>query len=161
MGSNVLFLVPTALFLRDARVGEQMIAACVVPTVKHGGGGVMVWGCFAGDSEFKAHLFSMATTAFYSDSPSHLDCAYRDNFLFFNRTMTQHTSRLCKDYLTKKDSDGVLRQITWPPELPDLHRNYIVWDELDSRVNETQPTSVQHMWELLQECWKNIPGEAG
>ena len=30
------------------RVGERMISACVVPTVKHGGGGVMVSGCFAG-----------------------------------------------------------------------------------------------------------------
>ena len=31
------------------RVRERMILACVVPTVKHGGG-VMVWGCFAGDT---------------------------------------------------------------------------------------------------------------
>ena len=31
-------------------VGERMISACVVPTVKHGGGGVMVRGCFAGDT---------------------------------------------------------------------------------------------------------------
>ena len=30
------------------RVGERMTSACGVPTVKHGGG-VMVWGCFAGD----------------------------------------------------------------------------------------------------------------
>ena len=27
-----------------------MISACVVPTVKHGGGGVMYWGFFAGDT---------------------------------------------------------------------------------------------------------------
>ena len=31
------------------RVGERMISACVVPTLKHGGG-VMVLGCFAGDA---------------------------------------------------------------------------------------------------------------
>ena len=45
------------VFVRT-RVGERMISACVVSTVKHGGG-VMVWGCFAGDTgiclEFKAH----------------------------------------------------------------------------------------------------------
>jgi hypothetical protein len=28
-------------------------------------------------------------------------------------------------------------------------------------VKEKQPTSAQHMWELLQECWKSIPHEAG
>ena len=32
------------------RVGERMISACVVPTVKHGGGGGMLWECFAGDT---------------------------------------------------------------------------------------------------------------
>jgi hypothetical protein len=42
-GSNL------CVFVRRS-VGEQMISSCVVPTVKHGEGGVMVWGCFAGDT---------------------------------------------------------------------------------------------------------------
>ena len=36
------------VFVR-CRVGERMLFACVVPTVKHGGA-VMVWGCFADDT---------------------------------------------------------------------------------------------------------------
>ena len=74
--------------------------------------------------------------------------------------MTQHTSRLCKGYLTM-ESDGVTHQMTWPPQSPDLSPFEMVWDELDRRVKEKQPTSAQHMWELLQDCWKSIPGEAG
>jgi transposase len=74
--------------------------------------------------------------------------------------MTQHTARLCKDYLTK-ESDGVLHQMTWPPQSTDLNPIEMVWDELDHRMTEKQPTSSQHMWELLQNCWKSIPQEAG
>ena len=67
-----------SLFFVRRRVGEQIISACVVPTVKHGGGGVMVLGGALLVTlsviylEFKAHFTSMATTAFCSDTPSHL-----------------------------------------------------------------------------------------
>ena len=73
--------------------------------------------------------------------------------------MTQHTFRLCKGYLTKKESDRVLHQMIWPPQSADLNPIEMVWDELDCRVKEQQLTSAQHMWELLQECWKSIPHE--
>uniref|UniRef100_A0AAZ3PCK6 Apoptosis regulator Bcl-2 family BH4 domain-containing protein n=1 Tax=Oncorhynchus tshawytscha TaxID=74940 RepID=A0AAZ3PCK6_ONCTS len=64
----------------------------------------------------------------------------------------KHTSRLCKGYLTKKESDGMLHQMTWPPQSPDLNPIEMVCDELDRRVKEKQPTSAEHMWELLQDC---------
>ena len=44
-----IFASNSCVFVRRC-VGERMISACVFPTVKHGGGGVMVLGCFAGDT---------------------------------------------------------------------------------------------------------------
>ena len=45
-----IFSSNRCVFVRR-RVSERMISPCVVLTVMHGGGGVMVWQCFAGDSE--------------------------------------------------------------------------------------------------------------
>ena len=143
-----------------------MISPCVVPTVKHGGGGVMVSGCFAGDTV--NDLFRIQGTlnqhGYHSilqrySIPSGL-CLVGQSSVF-NRTMTQHTSRLCKGYLTKKESDGMLHQMTWPPQSPNLNQIEMVCDELDRRMNENLPTRAQHIWELLQDGWKSIPGEAG
>ncbi|CAJ0955991.1 unnamed protein product [Ranitomeya imitator] len=82
-----------------------------------------------------------------------------DHHLFFNRTMTPNISRLCKGYLTKKESDGVLFQITWPPQTPELNSIEMVWGELDRSVKAKGPTSAKHLWELLQDCWKTTSGD--
>uniref|UniRef100_A0AAZ3PB46 Tc1-like transposase DDE domain-containing protein n=1 Tax=Oncorhynchus tshawytscha TaxID=74940 RepID=A0AAZ3PB46_ONCTS len=86
-----------------------MISPCVLPNMKHGGGGVGVL--------------------------SWRHC----------RTMTQHTSRLYQGYLTNKKSDGVLHQMTGPLQSSNLNPIEMVWDELDRRVKENQPTSAQHI----------------
>jgi hypothetical protein len=46
--------------------------------------------------------------------------------------------------------------MTWPPQAPNLNTFEMVWDELDRRVKKKQPTSAQHMWELLQDLWKSV-----
>uniref|UniRef100_A0A8C7LHL1 Transposase Tc1-like domain-containing protein n=1 Tax=Oncorhynchus kisutch TaxID=8019 RepID=A0A8C7LHL1_ONCKI len=133
-----IFSSNRCVFVR-CRVGEQMISPCVVPTVKNGGGDVMVWGCFAVDTV--CDLFRIQGTlnqhGYHSilqryAIPSGLRLVGQS--LFFNRTMTQHTSRLCKGYLTKEESDGVLHQMIWPQQSPNLNLIEMVWDELDSRL---------------------------
>ena len=90
--------------------------------------------------EFKAHLTVTATTAFCSDTLSHLVCTQWNYHLFFNRTMTQHISRLCKGYLTMNESDGVC--IRWPGLQNHPTSTQLRWfmDEFNRRVKEKQPT---------------------
>jgi hypothetical protein len=61
--------------------GKRMISACVVPTVNHEGGGVMVSGCFAG-GQICSNLFRIQGTlnehgyhSILQWMPSHLVCA--------------------------------------------------------------------------------------
>ncbi|XP_045915024.1 toll-like receptor 13 [Micropterus dolomieu] len=55
-----------------------------------------------------------------SESPAS-EIAVGPSFIFQQDNDPKHTSRLCKGCLTKKESDGVLRQMTWPPQSPDLN----------------------------------------
>uniref|UniRef100_A0AAQ5WXS1 Transposase Tc1-like domain-containing protein n=1 Tax=Amphiprion ocellaris TaxID=80972 RepID=A0AAQ5WXS1_AMPOC len=64
-------------------------------------------------------------------------------------TMTpKHTSRLFKGYLSMKESDGMLHQMTWPPQSSNLNPIQMVWDEKDHRVKAKGATSAQHLWDL-------------
>jgi hypothetical protein len=93
------------------RVGEWLISACVVTTMSME---AEVWGCFAGDTV--CDLFRIQGTLNQHGYHSIL----QRSFVFQQDNVPKHTPRLCKGYLTK-ESDGVLYQMTWPPQSPDLH----------------------------------------
>jgi hypothetical protein len=123
-----------------------IFSACVVPTVKHGGRGVVVWACFAGDTvsdlfriqgTLKQHGYHGILQRYFISSVLHLVWL---SFVFQQDNERKPFSRLCKGYLRRvKESDRVLHQMTWSPQPPDLIEMF--WDELDRRVKEKQPTS--------------------
>uniref|UniRef100_A0AAZ3SPW2 Transposase Tc1-like domain-containing protein n=1 Tax=Oncorhynchus tshawytscha TaxID=74940 RepID=A0AAZ3SPW2_ONCTS len=112
-----------SVFVR-VRVGELTIS-CVVPTMKHGGD-VMVWGCFAGDTV--RDLFRIPGTL---NQPGYHNILQQYAIpsglhllglsFVFQQDNDKHTSRLCKGFLAKKEGDGVLHQMTWPPQSVDLN----------------------------------------
>ena len=59
--------------------------------------------------------------------------------------------------MTEKERDGVLRQMTWPPQLPNLNPVEMVWDELDRRVKEKQPASARHRKAFQVKLFERMP----
>ena len=51
--------------------------------------------------------------------------------------------------MTKKD-DGVLQQMTLPPQSPDFNPFEMVWDELDRRVKEKCGKSIKTVGKAFQ-----------
>lgn len=59
--------------------------------------------------------------------------------------------------MTKKESDGVLRQTAWPPQSPDLNPAEMVWEEFDCRVKEKQPKIAPNLRELFNSSYVYMP----
>lgn len=152
------------IFVRR-RVGERMKTECVVPTVKHGGGSVLVWGSFSFDGvgdlykingilkkeEYKIILEQHAI-------PSGLRLI-GEGFHLQQDNDPKHTSKLCRGYLEEKQEEGTLVNMSWPPQSPDMNPIELLWDELDRRLRETCPQSQQLLWDHLQSAWNNIPAD--
>ena len=76
----------------------------------------MVWGCFAGDSDLFRIQGTLNEHGYHSILQQYTIqsglCLVGLSFVFQQDNDPKHTSRLCKVYLTKKESDGVVHQMT-------------------------------------------------
>ena len=73
-----------------------MLEECLTPSVKHGGGNVMVWGCFGAGKvgelyKVKGILNKEGYHSICKAMPYPVDSAWLEPISSYNRTMTQST----------------------------------------------------------------------
>lgn len=138
---------------------EALKSKNIRPTMKHGGGCIMVWGSMsAGGVGNLAFIDTTMNAEGYVNilrdnlSQSAQKTGLRRGFIFQQDCDPKHTSGKAKEYF-KKNEVNVLE---WPPQSPDLNPIEHVWSHLKVALGPHRSTSKSDMKEKVKKAWDDI-----
>ena len=142
--------------------GEAYNPKNTVPTVKHGGGHIMLWGCFS--SSGTGNLVRVQGIMKKEDYIQILDENLKEsaeklqlgpNWKYQQDNDPKHTAKLVKKWF--KDND--VNVLEWPSQSPDLNPIENLWRDLKVRVMARNPTNLTQLEAYAKGEWANIPQE--
>ncbi len=130
---------------------EEYKDKCVLPTVKHGGGSVMVWGCMSASCTGELQLIEGTMNAnMYCDIlKQRLGC----RAVFQHDNNPKHTSKTTTALLKKLR----VKVMDWPSVSPDLNPIEHLWGILKWKVEERKVSNIHQLRDVVMEEWKRTP----
>lgn len=137
----------------------------VKETVKHGGGSLMVWGCFTW-----WHIGPLVKICGIMRKENYLDIlqtnltdfvdksAYPEEEVVFQQDNDpKHTAKIVTRWLHSQR----YHLIQWPAQSPDLNPIENLWAIVKKRLGNyrTAPSNMDELWSRVQTEWRSIPKE--
>ncbi|KAK3575061.1 hypothetical protein QTP86_019760 [Hemibagrus guttatus] len=142
------------------RKNAELQPKYTIPTVKHGGGNIMLWGCFSAKGPGRLiRVKERMNGAMYHEIlsknllPSARALKMKRGWVFQHDNDPKHTARATKEWLRKKHFKVLER----PSQSPDLNPIENLWRDLKIRVAQRQPQNITALEEICMEEWAKLP----
>ncbi|KAG2467141.1 TC1A transposase, partial [Polypterus senegalus] len=141
------------------KLGTARHQANTIPTVKHGGGSIMLWECFsvAGTGRL-VRIKGKMTAAMFRDIldenllQSALDLRLGRRFVFQQDNNPKHTAKISKEWL----QDNSVNVLEWPSQSPGLHPIEHLWRDLKMAVHRRFPSNLMELERCCKEEWVKL-----
>ncbi|KAG2455932.1 TCB1 transposase, partial [Polypterus senegalus] len=130
-----------------------------IPTVKHGGGIIMLWGCFSAAGTGRlVRIKGKMTAAMYRDIldenllQSALDLRLGRRFIFQQDNDPKPTAKISKEWF----QDNSVNVLEWPSQSPDLNPIEHLWRDLKMAVHQHFPSHLMELERCCKEEWAKL-----
>uniref|UniRef100_A0A8C4T2A2 Tc1-like transposase DDE domain-containing protein n=1 Tax=Erpetoichthys calabaricus TaxID=27687 RepID=A0A8C4T2A2_ERPCA len=132
----------------------------IIPTVKYGGGSVMVWGCFAASGPGRLAVIdgTMNSTVYQkilkeNVRPSVRQLKLKRSWVLQQDNDPKHTSKSTSEWLKKNK----MKTLEWPSQSPDLNPIEMLWHDLKKAVHARKPSNKAELQQFCKDEWAKIP----